>query len=93
MIKKIFLPVILTCIIGLTIYFIPPKNIFIIFGLVFLIAFTVYLLISLFFNRKNGLLFSIFIFLFLLINYLIGFDYLSLGLLTSLLISIKLLIK
>jgi len=93
MIKKLILPTILACLVGLIIYFISPNNIFIITGFIFLITLTIFLFISIFFNKKIGLLLSFYVFFLLLINYLIGFDYLTIGLLTSLLIAVWLLIK
>jgi len=90
MIKKLIPPIILALIITLIVLCFPPKNIPVI---LLLISLFFYLLAALLFGKKTGLLAAIYCLSLLSINYLIGFSYLNLGLLTSLLIATMLLIK
>jgi len=93
MLKKLILPTILTCSAALIVWYIPPVNIFIISGWTFFVVFAFYFFSATFFGRKLGVAVAIFVFLFISITYLIGFDFLSMILLTSLLIAVLLLIK
>ncbi len=81
----------LLIIITLWIYFIPPINIFTIAPVILFLT----LFVSLFtdFNKKLQIFSTIFIFLFLTISYLVGFDLISTTILLSFIIVLSTLFK
>lgn len=93
MIKKLVFPLILGVTIAIILIYLPPKNVYFIFGFIFLLTLNTYLVISLIINKKIGFIFSLFIGLFLIINYLVGFEVLNVIILISLLIALILLLK
>ncbi|QQG44801.1 MAG: hypothetical protein HYW86_02725 [Candidatus Roizmanbacteria bacterium] len=75
------------------IFIIPPSNVGIIFTAIILFSLIISLLNSFFLKRKYILLVSVSLFVFLTINYLIGFQLLTTVLLISFIIGVIILMK
>jgi len=93
MFKKLIVPLVLAFIIALIIAFVPPSNFLFVIFFTLLPSLFFYWLITIFFGKKSGLLVAMYCFLILNISHLTGFNYLNFGLLTSLLIAARLLLK
>ena len=85
--------VILAVIILVQLFFVPPTNTLIISAFTISITGFIYLLSSYFVELKYQYIITLFVFLFLTINYLVGFDLMNTALLVSFIIGLALIVK
>lgn len=78
---------------GYSFYFIPPMNIVVVIGIILLATLITYLISSYFVAKKFQYIAAFSLFLFLFINYLVGFDILNTVLLVSFIIGLALIVK
>ena len=79
--------------IGAIVFYIPPKNVYIIFTLIIFLTLFLYYLLSFFIDKKKTILWSSFVFIFLLINYLLEFNLINTALLFFLFVALTFLLN